>query len=506
MKRTAIMLLTALFVFTNAGYTEAAGSEDRQLNGEVIYNILVDRFNNGDFKSDDQVDLDDPKAFHGGDIQGIIRKMDELEVLGVTTISLSPIMENAPDGYHGNWIEDFTRIDEQFGSMEDLERLIDDAHERGIKVVLEFVTNYVAKSHPIVDDAEKQDWIEEETETDPDWLDNVVKLNQDNQKVAAFLQDAAHYWMDETDIDGFKLQAVDQSSLDFLSDFTKDIKERDPDFYLLGDILVTDENREQILEDTEIQAIDNAALYQSMTDVFSQVDNPVADLLETEMDGGGDTDLLYVDNQYTKRFSQQFAEQGRNDLTTWKLALTYMYTMPGAPGIFQGSEIPMYGENAEETQMLVQFNSGDNDLKEFHERIASLRTEFPVLSYGDLEVIGSSKAMSVYKRTYKGESMYVAINNGSESESVTVKGIDSGKQLRGFLGDNIVRESDNGEYKIGLARETAEVFAVEDDSGLNWGFITFILGVFALFIAMIIFLSRKQKKRNAAAEVEQKNK
>lgn len=491
-------------MFTNAGYTDAAGLEDRELNEEVIYNILVDRFNNGNFQTDGQVDIDDPKAFHGGDIQGIMKKLDQIDELGITTITLSPIMENASNGYHGNWIENFEQLDEQFGSMDDLKQLIDEAHKHDIKVVLELVTNYVAKSHPIVDDPKKQDWMEEQTQTDPEWLDNVVKLDQDNPEVAAFLRDAANFWMDETDIDGFKLQAVDQSSVDFLADFTKDIKEKDPDFYLLGDILVTDENREQILDETEIQAIDNVALYQSMTDVFSKVDTPVADLLETANERGGHGDLLYVDNQYTKRFSQQFAEQGRNDLTTWKLALTFMYTMPGTPGIFQGSEIPMYGENAEEAQMLVQFNSGNTDIKEFHDRVASLRTKFPVLSYGDFEIIGSSKAMSVYKRSYQGETMYVAINNGSESEAVTLTGMDSGKQLRGFLGDNIVRETGDGEYKIGLARETAEVFAVEDDSGLNWGFIAFILGVFLLFVVMIVILSWKQRKRNATANPKNK--
>lgn len=491
-------------MFANVSGVGAAGLEERELNEEVIYNILVDRYNNGDFSADEQVRVDDPKAFHGGDLQGIIKKLDTINELGITTISLSPIMENAADGYHGYWIEDFKRIDKQFGSMDDLDELITEAHKRDIKVVLEFVTNYVADSHSIAEDPAKKDWLKKQKETEPEWLNNVVKLDQDNPDVASFLKDAADYWMDETDLDGFKLQAVDQSSTDFLADFTKHIKENNPDFYLLGDILITDENREQILKDTEIDVIDNTALYQAMTDTFSHVDNPVSDLLEVQQTNGSSADLLYLDNQYTKRFSQQFAEQGRNDLTVWKLALTYMYTMPGTPGLFQGSEIPMYGENAEEAQMLVQFNSGDTEIKEFQERIASLRTEFPVLSYGDLEVVGSSKGMSVYKRTFKDETMYVAINNGSESESVTVTGMDSGKQLRGFLGDNIVRETENGEYKIGLAREEAEVFSVEEDSGLNWAFIGFILGVFALFIAMIVFLSRKQKKRNAA-EADPKN-
>lgn len=495
MKRTVIMLLTVILFLTNINAIQASKLDDRQLQEEIIYNIFVDRFNNGDFTIDGQVDVDDPKAYHGGDIQGITKKLDQIKELGVTTVSLSPIMKNAPKGYHGYWIEDFKTIDEQFGSMDDLKELIKEAHKRDIKVVLEFVTNYIAKSHPIVDDTTKKDWIKEQGETDPEWLNDVVALNQDNPEVAAFIQDAAMFWMDETDIDGFRLQAVDQASPDFLADLTKSIKDKNPDFYLVGDILVTDENREQLLEDTSIQAIDNDALKKAMTNVFTEPDKPVSDIYKAWEANASQGDLLYVDNKYTKRFSQAFAENGRNDLTTWKLALTYMYTTPGVPVIFQGSEIPMYGENAEEAQMMVQFNSGKQDIREFHDRIASLRTHFPVLTHGDFEMVDSNESMSVFKRTYEDETMYIAINNGSESESVTVPGIESGKQLRGYLGDNIVRENETGEFKIGLPRETAEVFSIEEDTGLNWYFIGFILGVFLLFIIMIVFLSRKQKKR-----------
>ncbi|MEC5423643.1 alpha-amylase family glycosyl hydrolase [Virgibacillus sp. C22-A2] len=496
MKKMAFLLVTIVLATLTIESIVVAAEEDEQLQEEIIYNIVVDRYNNGDYSLDKQVRVDDPTAYQGGDLQGIIAKLDTFDELGSTTLTLSPIMENAPDGYHGYWIEDLFELEEQFGTMEDLNTLVEEAHKRDMKIVLEFVINYVSASHPLVTDPEKSDWFSESNDLTADWADGIVVLNQDNEEVEDYLIEAAAYWMEETNIDGFKLHAADQASESFLENFTTHIKGLDPDFYLLGDILDKDADTEHLKENTAIQAIDNNMLFESMNDVFSEAGNPVSDLYEAWEDNDQYGGLLYVDDKYTKRFTQAFAENGRNALTTWSLALTYMYTTPGVPSIFQGSEIPMYGADAEEAQRIVQFNSGDSDLKEFHNRISSLRANFPVLSYGDFEIVGSSGAMSVFKRTYEDETMYIAINNDEESQAVSVTGIDSGMQLRGYLGDNIVRENDRGEFKIGLAREKAEVFVIEPDTGLNWLFIGFVAGVFLLFIIVIFMLSRKQKKQS----------
>ncbi|MBP1969015.1 alpha-amylase [Virgibacillus natechei] len=494
MKRMAFMLIIIGFFLYNVTSIDSSAQEDRQLEEEIIYNIVVDRFNNGDFERNEQVRIDDPYAYHGGDLQGIINRLDDIQELGVTTISLSPIMENALDGYHGYWIEDFYSVEEQFGEMEDFHELIDEAHKRDMKVVMEFVTNYVGSSHSIVDDPEREDWIQEGNDVTADWADNVAVLNQDNPEVEAFLMDVARFWMEETDIDGFELHAVDQSSFSFLESFTAQIKEIDENFYLLGDILDTDQASEQLKEITEIDMIENQDLFESMTEVFAEEGNPVSAIYETWEESGSYSDLLYVDSKDTKRFSQMFAENGRNDLTTWSLALTYMYTTPGVPVIFQGSEMPMYGTDTAEVQQLVQFNAGSDELNEFHSRISSLRTQFPALKYGDFEQVGTSGAMSVFKRTYEDEEIYIAINNDTVLQAVSVSDIESGTRLRGHLGDNIVLEEDNGEHKIGLDRETAEVFVVETDTGLNWMFIGFIGVVFLLFIGGVIYLTRKQKR------------
>ncbi|MFB4475801.1 alpha-amylase, partial [Oceanobacillus caeni] len=83
------------------------------------------------------------------------------------------------------------------------------------------------------------------------------------------------------------------------------------------------------------------------------------------------------------------------------------------------------------------------------------------------------------------------------SQDITVSGIEPGMQLRGYLEDNLVRADDNGDYRIGLPRESVEVFHLQPDKGLNWGFISFICGTLLLFIVGVIYLSRKQKKREA---------
>src|SRR5690625_5574393 len=99
-----------------------------------------------------------------------------------------------------------------------------------------------------------------------------------------------------------------------------------------------------------------------MNEVFAEPDQSISSLFENEEDGEGSMGLVSVDNQYTKRFSQNVAENGRKAFTVWQLALTYMYTTPGIPSIYQGAESPMYGEGRPERQKMVVCSSGDGEI------------------------------------------------------------------------------------------------------------------------------------------------
>lgn len=117
---------------------------------EVIYQLLTDRFSNGDPRNDLRIRPDAPAAYHGGDFQGVIDKLPYLEELGVTALWISPIIRNVDtdsgvDGYHGYWAQDFTRLNPHFGDLAIAREMVRQAHARGIKVILDIVTNHVGQ-------------------------------------------------------------------------------------------------------------------------------------------------------------------------------------------------------------------------------------------------------------------------------------------------------------------------------------------------------------------------
>ncbi|GAB7037330.1 MULTISPECIES: pullulanase-type alpha-1,6-glucosidase [Catenuloplanes] len=140
-----------------------AGQHAPERDAEQFYFVLPDRFANGDRRNDrgglggDRLstghDPADKGFYHGGDVRGVLDRLDYIEGLGTTAIWLAPVFKNRPvqgsgadvsAGYHGYWITDFTRLDPHFGSNDDLKRLVDAAHRRGIKIYLDIITNHTA--------------------------------------------------------------------------------------------------------------------------------------------------------------------------------------------------------------------------------------------------------------------------------------------------------------------------------------------------------------------------
>ncbi|NOZ87995.1 MAG: alpha-amylase [Deltaproteobacteria bacterium] len=117
---------------------------------EIIYQVMIDRFADSDSSNDYNVNLSDPSAYHGGDWKGLISKLDYLQTLGITAIWISPVVRNVEEdagfsSYHGYWAQDLTRTNPHFGDISALKELVDDAHARGIKVILDIVTNHVGQ-------------------------------------------------------------------------------------------------------------------------------------------------------------------------------------------------------------------------------------------------------------------------------------------------------------------------------------------------------------------------
>ncbi len=173
-----------------------------------IYFAMVDRFENGDLSNDGAIDLDDAQAFHGGDLQGLIDRLDWLQQLGVDTVWLSPVfaMRTEPwhgyGAFHGYWTYDLNRIEPRFGDERLLARLADELHRRKMKLLLDLVLNHVGPDAPLV--AQRPEWFhrkggvtnwnDEEQLTTFD-VHGLPDLATERDDVFGYLTDTSRRWL-----------------------------------------------------------------------------------------------------------------------------------------------------------------------------------------------------------------------------------------------------------------------------------------------------------------------
>lgn len=215
----------------------------------VFYQIFVDRFARGNFSKDaSYINMaweakPNPVSFAGGDLLGIVDKLDYLKDLGISAIYLTPIFRSISN--HKYDIIDYFQIDLHFGDEEDFKKLVANLHARGMKLVLDGVFNHMSKENPIfLDVMAKQkesiyyDWFymnEDKTYETFAKVPSMPKINTSNKKVQKYLIDVGKYWIEKFDIDGWRLDVSDEVSHDFWRAFRKEIKELKKDAVILGE-------------------------------------------------------------------------------------------------------------------------------------------------------------------------------------------------------------------------------------------------------------------------------
>ena len=351
---------------------------------EIIYFILIDRFCNGDTTNDygnnpeSHVPFDPQrgnyealKTYQGGDLAGVLDKIDYLDSLGVTTLWLSPVYDNSDTDfmgwwpYHGYHPIDFYSVDEHFGTLELLKRVVETAHSRNMRVLLDIITNHVAPDHPWITDS--QFWHEEgyrhwfhphsgvdESTSITDWTDQwqlenrelngLPDLDQDNEAVYAYLLDVAKFWIKETKCDGFRLDAVKHISKSFWQRFCRDIHEvAGKDFLLLGEVFSGDTPYVAGYRDLGFNALFDIPLYYTLTRVFAQGSS--ISLLSDQVHQSSSqfksiTLSPLLDNHDVPRFLHWADERKSAKL---KSALTFVWSLNGIPTLYYGTEVPLPG-------------------------------------------------------------------------------------------------------------------------------------------------------------------
>jgi len=406
--------------------------EKREWRDEVIYSIMIDRFNNGEPKNDKQLDAGNLEGYQGGDIRGIIKRLDYIKEMGFTTIMLSPLFES--EKYDGLGVRNFRKVNEHFGTENDVKELVNEAHKKGMKVVFQF------------------------------------PYEENEQQ----LIDSMKWWIKEVDLDGSYVMHSEKKPRAFWDEVQKDLRTIKKDFWL-----TTDEGS----KDDEY--------YKNIVDVFSNTNTSLKRLyvVSKKMELSN----TYVDNQDTKRFARIAKENMYYPPSRLKLALTYLYTSPGIPNFYYGTEIALDGGDAPDNRRLMDFKS-DEKFMQHITKLGELRQTRPSLRRGTFELLYDKDGMSILKRKYKDEVTVVAINNTKETRKVSlpVSAIGEKQELRGLLEDEIIRE-EKGDFYLVLKREESNVYKVSEETGVNWLFISLIVGVNVLFIAFLIAVKKRGK-------------
>ncbi|MDC2863883.1 alpha-amylase family glycosyl hydrolase [Bacillus sp. BP-3] len=433
-----LCFICLLFVFQLPIHVSA--KEMRPWEDEIVYSIMIDRFNNGDSRNDKGIDTGNLEAYQGGDIQGIIKRLDYIKEMGFTAILLSP--PAASSGYDGYQPTDITKMNEHFGTMKDMQQLVQEAHKRDMKVMLEFVVN-----------------------------------NEDKTGTIEY----AKQWIKETDIDGYHLihnENIPQSVLNEVSTSMQSVKQN---FFVIADTQIEG-----------VKGVLSQAYQQRMIDVFAKPNVSVKSLHDVTKSSGASLEGTFVDNSQTERFVRKAKENKYFPPARLKLALAYLYTSPGIPFVYYGTEIALDGGEAPDNHRLMDFKS-DEKFLQYIGKLGELRKTLPSLRYGTFELLYDKNGMSIIRRKYKDETTFIAINNTTETKKVELAANEFGKnhELRGLLEDDRVRE-ENGKYYIVLKRETANIYALAGKSGWNWSFIAALVGVNVLFIIFLVLVKKRK--------------
>jgi len=487
-----ILAQNLVFTFSNGKKSFAKNFEIKPRNpqskfrksydsSDVIYLLMPDRFANGNPNNDSTNDTQEkgnrsePGGRHGGDIQGIINNLDYLKNLGVTAVWPTPLCEDNDErySYHGYGQSDVYRIDPRYGTNEDYVRMSKELHKRGMKNIMDYVTNHWGWKHWMYNDLPTYDWIHQfpgysqsnyrmTTQFDPNasqidakncmdgwFVKSMPDLNQSNPLVLQYLTQNAIWWIEYADLDGFRVDTYSYNDKAGIAQWTKAITDEYPHFNIVGEVWMHSQAQMAFWQkDSKIGAIESYNSYLpsvmdfTLHDVFGTVfneDKAAWDKGMIKIYDNFTNDFLYpnpnnlltfIENHDTQRFNHLY-----NDINKYKMALTLIATIRGIPQVYYGSEIGMKGNKDNgDADIRHDFPGGWNDdsnnaftkagrtseqdaYHQFTAQLFNWRKTKQVIHTGKTTHYIPENNVYVYFRYNETESVMVVINNSSEKQT-----------------------------------------------------------------------------------------
>lgn len=408
----------------------------------VFYQIFVDRFNIGDKDKDcGYIDLKwgdkpTPKNFAGGDLKGIINKLDYLNDYGFNAIYLTPIFKSISN--HKYDISDYKNLDPQFGKNKDLHELVAKAHEKNVKIVLDAVFNHcsdqTAQFQDVLKNGDKSPYFhwfkidgKEINENRSNFecfasCNYMPKFNTSNIEVQNYLINIAVYWIKEYDIDGWRLDVSDEVSHVFWRRFRQAVKQTKMDCVIIGENW---HDANSYLLGDQYDSIMNYSFTKACLDFYafcsfdsSQFIMRLNELLMRNTDTVNAMMLNLLDSHDTHRFLTQVKGNKKKLLSA--LCVTMFFI--GTPCIYYGTEICMEGGYDPDCRRTYEWDSSKWDY-DFIDKLKSLikLKKTDQLQRGQISM-KSEDGLFILERKYEGKFLKLYINNTVVEKKPKYKG------------------------------------------------------------------------------------
>jgi glycosidase len=528
---------TLVFTFKNSknkSFTQNYELKERRKNSklregfnssDVVYLLMPDRFANGNPDNDSDTTTTEkanrnlPGGRHGGDISGIIKNLDYLKELGATAVWPTPLCEDndAAYSYHGYGQSDVYKIDPRYGTNQEYVQMSAELHQRGMKNIMDYVTNHWGWNHWMLKDLPTYNWIHQfpgfaqsnyrmttQFDTNASQIDtkycldgwfvkSMPDLNQSNPLVLNYLTQNAIWWIEYADLDGLRVDTYSYNDKEGISKWTKAITDEYPNFNIVGEVWM--HNQAQMAywqKDSKVGAIQNYnsylpsvmdfTLHDAISSVFNENESSwdkgmikVYDNLTNDFLYPNTNNLLvFAENHDTNRFNEIY----KNDLSKYKMVVTLLATTRGIPQIYYGSEIGMAGNKDKlgDAAIRQDFPGGwksdstnafskngrteeQKNYFEFTSKIFQWRKNKAVIHSGKLKHYIPENNVYVYFRYNESESVMVVINNNTEKQKINTNRFS--ESLTGYQSGTDVVTTKKWNIKEDLEIEGKSVFVFE---------------------------------------------
>lgn len=475
-------------------------AKDFDWDESVIYFMVTDRFFDGNESNNtasgaQTYGKDNAGLYHGGDFAGITQKLDYLEDLGINTIWITPIVENIPGvkvtdtgkedvpynaAYHGYWASDFTKLNPTLGTKEEFQTLIDQAHNRGIRIMVDIVVNHagydtdfgnmIRSGEDIVSGSDQKDS-----------LSNLPDFRTEDPTVSAQLVKWQTQWVKDFGIDYFRVDTVKHVENDTWAELKNALTKTDPNFKMIGEYAgggyASNGNTlgtGEMDSDLDFDFNDQAANF--VKGNISSVENFLASrnsaLNNTYMTG------QFLGSHDEDGFKQKLLDGGmKEDAATAAsmVAASLQITAKGQPVVYYGEEIGLTGLNNYPYQTnRYDFDwsmvNNDNKTYQHYKKMLSIRNAYTdVFARGDRKTIVASdeKGYDIVSRSYQGTKLYVGLNIKGAAQTVEVPVSESNGTILKDLYSGTSYTVNNGKVEVTIpaAADGGTVVLKKNSSG-----------------------------------------